>query len=103
LPARAAARRAQRRRARGDLLRGPGTEHRMSPDTGEVHLADDGDVWWLELSNPGRHNALTWRMYDRLEEICAATHAAPGLRVLVVRGGGGSFAAGTDIAQFTEF
>ncbi|MFD1719594.1 enoyl-CoA hydratase [Georgenia deserti] len=75
----------------------------MSPDTGEVHLTDDGDVWWLELSNPGRHNALTWRMYDRLEEICAATHAAPGLRVLVVRGGGGSFAAGTDIAQFTEF
>jgi enoyl-CoA hydratase/carnithine racemase len=42
-------------------------------------------------------------MYDALIEACDRVDATPDLRVLVVRGSGGAFAAGTDIAQFTAF
>ena len=42
-------------------------------------------------------------MYAALLDACEEVDATPGLRVLVVRGSGESFAAGTDIAQFREF
>ena len=42
-------------------------------------------------------------MYDALVAACDEVDASPALRVLVVRGSGESFAAGTDIAQFGGF
>ncbi|GAA1396280.1 enoyl-CoA hydratase [Pseudonocardia kongjuensis] len=63
----------------------------------------DGSVLWVELSHPGRRNALTWRMYDELQRLSTAANDDPDLRVVVVRGAGGSFAAGTDIGQFADF
>jgi len=41
-------------------------------------------------------------MYDALADACEAVDRDD-LRVLVIRGAGGAFAAGTDIAQFREF
>ena len=63
----------------------------------------DGSVATLTFNRPQARNALTWDMYDALTDACEKVDATPGLRVLIVRGGGGAFAAGTDIAQFRDF
>ena len=42
-------------------------------------------------------------MYDALVAACEAVDRDPSIRVLVVRGNGDAFAAGTDIQQFTTF
>jgi enoyl-CoA hydratase len=42
-------------------------------------------------------------MYDALTSACDEVDATPGLRVLVIRGAGDAFAAGTDITQFRDF
>ncbi|GAA5120289.1 enoyl-CoA hydratase [Pseudonocardia adelaidensis] len=70
---------------------------------GSVHSRRDGPVLHVELANPARRNALTWEMYDELQKLCVAARTDPDLRVVVLRGAGEAFAAGTDIAQFTEF
>jgi crotonobetainyl-CoA:carnitine CoA-transferase CaiB-like acyl-CoA transferase/enoyl-CoA hydratase/carnithine racemase len=71
--------------------------------SGEVRSRRDGPVLHVELANPARRNALTWEMYDQLQKLCVEARTDPDLRVVVVRGAGEAFAAGTDIAQFTEF
>lgn len=57
----------------------------------------------LTFTRPGARNALTWEMYDALERACAAADEDDRIRVLIIRGSGGAFAAGTDIAQFSSF
>ena len=42
-------------------------------------------------------------MYDALVEACDWAEADHDVRVLIIRGSGGAFAAGTDISQFREF
>ena len=42
-------------------------------------------------------------MYDALLEACDRVDSDPDLRVLVLRGAGGAFSAGTDISQFKAF
>ena len=61
-----------------------------------------GSVGTLTFNRPHARNALTWDMYDALVETCELVDAGD-LRVLIIRGTGGAFAAGTDIAQFREF
>jgi enoyl-CoA hydratase/carnithine racemase len=55
------------------------------------------------LNRPDARNALTWDMYDALVEACDKAEAASDVRVLIIRGAGGAFAAGTDISQFAGF
>jgi crotonobetainyl-CoA:carnitine CoA-transferase CaiB-like acyl-CoA transferase/enoyl-CoA hydratase/carnithine racemase len=74
-----------------------------SRPSGAVHSRRDGPVLHVELANPARRNALTWEMYDELQRLCVAARTDADLRVVVLRGAGEAFAAGTDIAQFTEF
>ena len=62
----------------------------------------DESVGTLTFNRPQARNALTWDMYDALVEACEYVDASD-LRVLVLRGAGGAFAAGTDISQFTNF
>lgn len=57
----------------------------------------------LTFDRPEARNALTWDMYAALEEACDTVDANPDIRVLIIRGSGGAFAAGTDISQFEEF
>jgi enoyl-CoA hydratase/carnithine racemase len=59
-------------------------------------------VGTFTFNRPQARNALTWEMYDALVDACDAADRA-GLRVFVLRGAGGTFAAGTDIRQFREF
>ena len=55
------------------------------------------------LNRPAARNALTWEMYDALVAACDRADGDPAVRVLIIRGEGGSFAAGTDISQFRDF
>jgi enoyl-CoA hydratase/carnithine racemase len=57
----------------------------------------------VTLNRPAARNAMTWEMYDALVEACDAAEANSEVRVLIIRGSGGAFAAGTDISQFREF
>jgi len=59
----------------------------------------DGPVGTLTLARPHARNALTWDMYDAVVEACDLADASS-VRVLIVRGSGGAFSAGTDISQF---
>ncbi len=63
----------------------------------------NGSVGVVTFNRPEARNALTWDMYDALVAACEAAEAAGDVRVLIIRGAGGAFAAGTDIAQFREF
>ena len=60
----------------------------------------DGSVGTFTFNRPEARNALTWDMYAALAEICERVDATPDLRILVIRGAGEAFAAGTDIAQY---
>ncbi len=71
--------------------------------SGRVWLERSGAVGTIWLSHPGRRNALTLAMYDQLAARCAEVTASAGLRVVIIRGADGAFAAGTDIAEFTGF
>jgi enoyl-CoA hydratase/carnithine racemase len=57
----------------------------------------------LTFNRPHARNALTWEMYDALERACDEVDAQANVRALIIRGEGGSFAAGTDISQFAGF
>jgi enoyl-CoA hydratase/carnithine racemase len=61
----------------------------------------DGPVGTLTLARPHARNALTWDMYDAIVEACDLADRSP-VRVLIVRGSGGAFSSGTDIAQFAD-
>lgn len=63
----------------------------------------NGSVGVVTFNRPERRNALTWDMYDALVAACDTAEAAGDVRVLIIRGAGGAFAAGTDISQFREF
>jgi enoyl-CoA hydratase len=71
---------------------------------GEVRYSRDGEVATVIFDRPAARNAMTWRMYEQLEEVCARIRSEDALRVAVFRGAGGkAFVAGTDIAQFQAF
>jgi enoyl-CoA hydratase/carnithine racemase len=62
-----------------------------------------GSVGTVTFDRPEARNALTWEMYDALVEACDDAEANTDLRVFIIRGAGGAFSAGTDIAQFKDF
>jgi len=71
---------------------------------GDVHLVREGGIARVVFDRPAARNAMTWRMYQQLGEICARLRGDDSVRVAVFRGAGGkAFVAGTDIAQFLEF
>ena len=72
--------------------------------TDQVVTERRGAVLWVTFNRPEARNAMTWAMYDRLDEICREADADRSLRVMVLTGAGGNaFVAGTDISQFREF
>jgi enoyl-CoA hydratase len=61
-------------------------------------------VAWITLSNPGKRNSFTWRMYDQLGSIAENLADHDDLSAVVFRGDpDDGFAAGTDIRQFSSF
>ncbi|MGQ9368281.1 enoyl-CoA hydratase/isomerase family protein [Azospirillum sp. ST 5-10] len=70
----------------------------------EILYAVQDGIARLTLNRPQARNALTFGMYERLAELCAAIDADDSVKVLVITGAGDkAFAAGTDIAQFRAF
>ena len=67
-----------------------------------LYEVEDG-VGRITFNRPEARNALTWEMYDALVEACDEAESHPDLRVFIIRGAGGAFSAGTDIAQFKDF
>jgi enoyl-CoA hydratase len=58
----------------------------------------------ITINRPEARNAFTFRMYERLAEICRGASADSSLRVLVLTGADETaFAAGTDISEFRKF
>ena len=71
---------------------------------GEVRCTREGAVARVVFDRPQARNAMTWRMYEQLEDICAELREDAAVRAVVFRGAGGqAFIAGTDIAQFSDF
>jgi enoyl-CoA hydratase len=71
---------------------------------GEVRLEREGAVARVIFDRPAARNAMTWTMYEQLNDACARLKADTSVRVVVLRGAGGkAFVAGTDIAQFLDF
>lgn len=58
----------------------------------------------VTFNRPEARNAFTFRMYERLAEICKSAPADSAVKVLVLTGADGTaFAAGTDISEFRKF
>lgn len=75
----------------------------MDTGTPDLVLHRDGPVAYLTFNRPQARNAITFEMYDALARSCDQIEADETLRAVIVRGAGGSFAAGTDISQFKAF
>ena len=74
--------------------------------TGLVHFDAGGGsgIAHLTLSHPGKLNAMSVAMWRELRQRFEAVQAQPsGVRVLIVAGAGGNFAAGGDIEEFPDF
>ncbi|HEX3865092.1 MAG TPA: enoyl-CoA hydratase [Gemmatimonadaceae bacterium] len=75
----------------------------MSADAGAVRLEQRGTIAFVTFDRPSARNAMTWAMYEQLGAALDRIEANETLRVVVLRGAGGHFASGTDIAQFVKF
>jgi len=68
-----------------------------------LYQVNDG-VGRITFNRPEARNAFTFRMYQRLAEICKEASADPAIKVLVLSGvDDTAFAAGTDIAEFKKW
>ena len=71
---------------------------------GTVQLSIRAGVASVVFDRPAARNAMTWAMYERLNQICEQLTSDTSVRVVSFRGAGGqAFVAGTDIEQFTTF
>ena len=63
----------------------------------------EGGVLWFTFDRPAARNAMTFDMYQTLEDTARRATTDTAVRALVLSGAGGAFVAGTDIAQFADF
>ena len=75
----------------------------MSQESGTVRFERRDATAIITFDRPSARNAMTWSMYEQLEEALDRVESDADLRVVVLRGAGGHFVAGTDIAQFAGF
>lgn len=68
--------------------------------TSLIRLDREGAVTTLSLNRPEKRNALNAEMWRGLAEVLKTLALEADLRCLVVRGQGGHFAAGADMAEF---
>jgi enoyl-CoA hydratase len=68
-----------------------------------LYEVNDG-IGRITFNRPQARNALTFRMYEQLGEICQLAENDSSVKVLLLTGAGGkAFAAGTDISEFQAF
>jgi enoyl-CoA hydratase len=76
----------------------------MSKSEQDILFEVKQGIGWLVFNRPDARNAMTFAMYDRLEQLCHEVDRDDGVRVLILRGAGDkAFVAGTDISEFRSF
>jgi enoyl-CoA hydratase len=75
----------------------------VSAADGIVRLELRGATAVITFDRPSVRNAMTWAMYEQLDRALDRIASQAEVRVAVLRGAGGHFVAGTDIAQFATF
>ena len=65
-----------------------------------VRTEKEGALGWLVLDRPAKLNALTSGMREGIVEGLAELEADPEVRVVLIRGEGDAFCAGTDVREF---
>lgn len=73
------------------------------PEAPDLIIENADAVVTVTFNRPGKLNSLTPQMYEDLGRVCERVNADPTVRLLVVRGAGRAFAAGSDIAHFRTF
>jgi enoyl-CoA hydratase/carnithine racemase len=71
-------------------------------ETGVIQYEVDGHVGSIWLNRPEKRNALNAKMAAELDEMIRAADADPNIRVIVVRGRGGTFCAGMDVKEIQD-
>jgi enoyl-CoA hydratase len=71
----------------------------VAPPYQHIELAVDGPVARLLLDRPAKRNALSKAMSDELIHAFEEVRDSAGIKVLVIRGAGGTFCAGDDITE----
>ena len=71
-----------------------------SPSGAGIEWRREGDVAYVTIANPGHHNAITIEMWRLIKTCFQEIAGSPGLRVVVMSGAQGAFAAGADISEF---
>lgn len=69
---------------------------------GSITWSSRGQTARLLISNPGHLNAISVAMWRELQKCFSEISARSDLRVAVITGAGGAFAAGADIAEFAR-
>ncbi|RYY93649.1 MAG: enoyl-CoA hydratase/isomerase family protein [Comamonadaceae bacterium] len=70
---------------------------------GAVRLERDGALARVVLSHPGKLNAMSRAMWRELRDVFVQLQADTDCRCIVLRGEGGAFCAGGDIAEYDAF
>ncbi len=71
-----------------------------SPSGAGIEWRREGDVAYVTIANLGHHNAITIEMWRLIKTCFQEIAGSPGLRVVVMSGAQGAFAAGADISEF---
>lgn len=74
------------------------------PETraGRLAVERDGHVAWIVIDRPAKRNALSPQMWAALPGLVAQLDADPSIRVIGLRGAGGTFSAGADITEILD-
>jgi enoyl-CoA hydratase len=72
-------------------------------ETDQLLYERRGQAAFITFNRPEARNAMTWEMYNALFACCEEVDVDGSVRVVVLRGAGDTFVAGTDIRQFREF
>lgn len=70
---------------------------------GQVHFAAKGAIAFVTLSHPGKLNAMSRAMWRELRAVFRRIHESREWRCAIIRGEGGAFCAGGDIAEYPAF
>ncbi len=72
----------------------------MPPGADDLHHSVSEGIATLWLNRPAKRNAVTYQMWQGLEDLCRRLAADTSVRLLVVRGVGDHFCAGADVTGF---
>ncbi|MDP4156919.1 MAG: enoyl-CoA hydratase-related protein [Bacillota bacterium] len=75
---------------------------RMADEQAKITLQETGELAIITIHRPQKRNALTANMWNQLAEIGQRVLEQPKNKVLLLRGYGEQFTAGSDIAEFNE-